>query len=118
MTTAQFEDAEGRALVEAIHQRRRKPLELTVYPPSNGDHKTVIGGFMQGYCLDCRLRDKRLTDAELAAEVWHFDFEDSDRTLRADPDECTEDEWEKYIDRRVEAEASLRRFATLPHYDE
>lgn len=61
---------------------------------------------------------KRFTDAELAAEVWFFDLEDFDRELRADPDECSPEDWETYIERRNMAEAALARFATLPHFDE
>ena len=90
---------------------------LTIYRkhPSAPDTYYIGGGWSPA-CITAV--EKRFTDAELAAEFWAFDFQDFDRDLRADPDECSEEEWAEYIERRNEAEAALRRAATLPHYDE
>lgn len=90
---------------------------LTIFPrhPSAPDTYYIDGAWAPAAITAV---DKRFTDAELAAEVWYFDFEDFDRDLRADPDECSEDEWAEYIKRRNEAEAALNRAARLPHHDE
>lgn len=88
---------------------------LQVYEKHPAADAYRVGAGFTGYAI--LAVEKRFSDAELAAEVWHFDHEDFDRTKRMDPDECSDEEWQEYIDRRNEAEAALKRFATLPHFD-
>ena len=101
-----------------------KALKLTIYPLLEKVGRNARPGYIvgkRGVSISEAHRTgiaKRLTDPELAAERWHFDFEDFDRTMRADPDDLSQEEWDAYIERRIEAEAALHRFATLPHYDE
>lgn len=84
----------------------RRPLELTIYPAQDGH-----AGVDEPDCLVCRADDardaKHLTEAELAAEYWSAacegalelagEIEETDAPIRA---------------------LTLRRFATLPHYDD
>lgn len=91
-----------------------KPLELIAYP--------LDMSFPRGYVLprDTRVtfraaermaREKRLTNAELAAEYWKQEPV-PDRVMEcmgvSDPAH----------DEALEKVAILHRFATLPHYDE
>lgn len=66
-----------------------KPLQLTVYPPFEHDWQI----------------DKRLTDAELAAEFW---------ASHGEANAAMTGNRRLLFSRR----ATLARFATLPHYDE
>jgi hypothetical protein len=58
-----------------------------------------VHGFFEPYALNAR--NKRLTDSELAAEYWAAAL-DADLMAPAD---------------LVAITATIRRFATLPHYD-
>jgi hypothetical protein len=89
-------------------------MELRIYPP--------LDPVVRNYALSClamgeqpKMRDpsefgfgtqKRLTDAELAAEVWHSNF--SFMAMQPGPERAEEASRGKILD----------RFATLPHYDE
>lgn len=91
------------------------PLQVFPRHPSAPDTYYINGAWAPAAITAV---DKRFTDSELAAEYWAFDFQEFDRSLRADPDDCSEEEWADYIKRRDEAAAALQRSATLPHYDD
>lgn len=89
-----------------------KPLELIVYPKADGHfllhcHSVSADGSIRRLMWGCQCPEssKRLTDAELAAEYWRAssgaDEVNYDRGFRAES-----------------INGILRRFATLPHYDE
>lgn len=88
-----------------------KPLELTIYPKSRGmfgpQYDLPDGRHMlarEG--ADVMSRHKRLTDAELAAEVWHSIVRFN--SLCPSPQAAEE----------ARRNAVIDRFATLPHYDQ
>ena len=73
-----------------------------------------IGGAFTPYAVVAK--DKRFTDAELAAEFHAFVM--TDHKYPDDPDEYGDAEWEAYSREWQQAERTILRFATLPHYDE
>ena len=77
----------------------RKPLDLTVHDLEAFPHLVAKAR--------ATTRRKRLTDAELAAEMWRSYVINGDGEVPFDEQLA---EWP-----RLEA---LYRFATLPHYDE
>ncbi|SEI45634.1 hypothetical protein SAMN04487917_101389 [Arthrobacter sp. yr096] len=87
-----------------------KPLELTIYwPTSCGEScdctEYVVGGRpIPRFAVD--IRAKRLTEHELAAEVWHsiVKFYSKEPSVDAVEEACRN--------------AVIERFATHPHYDE
>ena len=99
----------------------RKPLELRIYPtpqppgmtPEDEVHRAV-------WCADRELewrltQHKRLTDAELAAEMWRSRLKvcsRGNRDVKRVGHPCVE--WRAAHDEYD----TLHRFATLPHYDE
>jgi hypothetical protein len=106
-----------------------KPLELTVYPKSRGmfgaQYDLADGRHMlarEG--ADVLSRNKRFTDAELAAEMQSAVFHEAEcevrglRLVMRNPDHPGIDHyshWNREFGRRA---TILERFATLPHYDE
>jgi hypothetical protein len=83
----------------------RKPLELTVYEIDRSEPSmVVVDGFWAYRPYDPA---KRLTDAELAAEVWKQ--EASVTTVEAMGGTPI---------RTLAALNTIHRFATRPHYDE
>jgi len=84
-----------------------KPLELTWYEQDEvGDYIHPADYAIDSVDVDYWMECKRLTDAELAAEVWHCIT--NYYTLEPSPEA------------REEASRSrtIERFATLPHHDE
>lgn len=97
-----------------MNKHTRKPLELRVYQIDPIDPSiVVIDGFWEYRPYDL---SKRLTDAELAAEFHAFVM--TDHKYPEDPDDYGDEEWEAYSHEYQEAEKTILRFATLPHYDE
>jgi hypothetical protein len=106
-----------------------KALELTIYPPIPPDpyefgklmhnEPEVVAWENARYEEDLAKYRKRLTDAELAAMYWGFVQTDMLwPDTGADPDEMDDDAWHVVCKRWHEAEATVLRFASLPHYDE
>lgn len=97
-----------------------KPLELTVYakePGRYGREATYhspdgLWAYPESH-VDGYAAAKRLTDTELAAE-WHANESEAWLYLNRHPDHFKVD----HAERLEEQESILRRFATLPHYDE
>lgn len=104
-----------------------KPFELTVYPivdriPDGPGIVTRIYGTEHGGIYDWQAermaKEKRLTNAELAAE---YESARCDALLVQATGhywqsiECT---WSQDTERVNERERTLIRFETLPHYDE
>lgn len=92
-----------------------KPLELHIYEKHPEADAYRVGGFYSPYCLVSR--DKRFSEAELAAEWWRqrdLYIIASKRVdtlgLEAEVIESREQEW-----RRLSA---LDRLLAAPHYDE
>lgn len=89
-----------------------KPLDLTVYPLREKVGRMAEPGYIVNrravpeWTVVYRMQDKRFTDAELAAEVWHSitNF----YTTAPGEDACEE----------ARRNGIIERFATLPHYDE
>lgn len=90
-----------------------KPLELIVYSTWTAVDGTVHCSAFQheGFpiAVDMVVREKRLTDVELAAEYWRANavgwmHEDAGMSAASDLDAAEAATWHK--------------FATLPHYDE
>ncbi|WP_422758278.1 hypothetical protein [Paenarthrobacter sp. C1] len=90
----------------------KKPLELTIYP--EGGCEMSADCALRVRCVDCvEELDKRLDDAELAAE-YHANESQAWRMFCRRPE---------FIDQKAavqieDREVILRRFITLPHYDE
>jgi len=112
-----------------------KPLVLTVYPkdptyePSDAFTVYLLGdGKKQCAGTSCELPSKkRLTDAELAAEVFSAVFHEAEcevrgmRIERGFPPRPGHPAVENYVKLNHEfgrQAGILERFATLPHYDE
>jgi hypothetical protein len=92
-----------------------RPLELTIYPklepPRTG---TEIMPYREQWQREAALSQaKHLTDAELAAE-YHANEVEAWRMSARRPEFFNVD----HAERLEERESILRRFATLPHYDE
>lgn len=89
--------------------------ELQVFPkhPEAEDTYYITGAWAPA-CITAQ--DKRFTDAELAAEFHAFVM--TDHKYPEDPDEYGDEEWEAYSREFQEAEKTILRFATLPHYDQ
>ena len=91
-----------------------KPLELTVHEIDRADPSmVVVKGFWEYRPYD---PEKRLTDAELAAEYWNLNYFGSGAQFNeaSSGDPYSEEFWESHYE-RLDA---LYGFATLPHYDE
>ena len=104
-----------------------KPLELTIYPPVPDKPQPNTNRPVWSWEADRHLEQtlstqKRLKDAELAAEMWRQaawigalgrSYAMPDRYIAFDAafheGPATEDEYQWTV---------LHRFATLPHYDE
>ena len=103
-----------------------KPLELTIWTkdenhPGASNTVYVNGIHVRGdMVVDSKVRRKRLTDAELAAEYHAQDsrcrHEQWIETVRGDDDY---EDWERAMQSRMyEHLTALHRFATIPDYDE
>jgi hypothetical protein len=77
------------------------PLQIFEKHPEADAYR--VGGFYSPYALVST--EKRFTDAELAAEYWR---------AWVDMLDVPEDERYSYEPARI---ATLRKFATLPHFD-
>lgn len=97
-----------------------KALELTVYPPIPECPQQSGWGYARDDWFDDRAKErnlteqKRLTDAELAAEYWSEeknlgDVRDWIKTLPG---------YQVLEPVLLDRVLTLHRFATLPHYDE
>lgn len=95
----------------------KPPLELTIYERHPGDGQPVyrVGGSFTPYAIVGK--DKRFTDAELAAEYQNSRLVSYVRHRRVE--NCPGDKvlFDHY-DRALEQEWFLERFATFPHHDE
>ena len=81
---------------------------LTIYPKHPTADAYRVGGFYSPYCLVAT--DKKFSGAELAAEYWES---------RYDKEVCSS--WAgdyKTIKQASERLEVVKRFATLPHFDE
>lgn len=107
-----------------------KPLELTIYPDAECICE-LSSEYATGYNYACDVADhgwmqsvtkaKRLTDAELAAEVNYAVFHESECELRARKLGEGHPHYEHYRAGNHEwarRAPILERFAKLPHYDE
>lgn len=85
----------------------RRPLELVVHHRSKTDpNRFVVKGFWEWRPYDT---SKRLTDPELAAEVWRARWTVKIAKL----------EWPFILtEANLEKVRTIERFATHPHYDE
>jgi hypothetical protein len=102
-----------------------KPLELTVYPL-----REKVGRMAErGYIVNRRAvplwtvdyMDKRLTDAELAAEMFSAVFHESECEVRArqlGEGHPVFNYWLKANHEYARQAEIVERFAMLPHYDE
>lgn len=103
-----------------------KALELTVYP-TRGRETYVIPPprlSLGAVAVDRLSQAKRLTDAELAAEVFSAIFHEAEcevrglRLILTDPEHPDIDHYAKHNHEFGRQADILRRFATLPHFDE
>lgn len=100
-----------------------KPFELTVFPSEQecsccGPIFTMPDGeVVRAYQADNMARQKRLTDAELAAEYWRS-REDFVCIVEGIRWESMCDEWRLGEGSAIDRKFTLESFATLPHYDE
>lgn len=83
-------------------------LELKVYP--NAERCSLWPAWCSVEFHDLVGPDKRLTDAELAAEYWKLTY--GDEVARGWASDYA------VIRRSEEQRQTMHRFATLPHYDE
>lgn len=94
-----------------------KPLDLRVHEKHPDTDAYRFGPSYTPYAIVAV--DKRLTDSELAAIYWGYVQTDMLwPDARLDVDETDSDYWEAACERWREAEKTVLRFATLPHYDE
>ena len=112
-----------------------KPLELTVYPPNGFGYQVPLRVWSPPSCdpdddfrvvvseddIQKRIESKRLTDAELAAEVFSAVFHESECEVRArqvGEGHPSFNHWLKANHEYARQAEIVERFATLPHYDE
>lgn len=103
----------------------RKPLELTIFEKEPGRYGrepryNSPDGFWAypASHVDGYAANKHLTDAELAAEVWHAC---DDRSINASNilnGQYDNPHAQRAFQRAIDQANTLHRFATLPHYDE
>jgi len=88
------------------------PLQIFEKHPTADAYR--VGGFYSPYALVSQ--DKRFSDAELAAEYWrkNGDFESCAEGYSVANDGYSY-EWEHVEAARL---SIIRRFATIPHFDE
>lgn len=100
-----------------------KALELTVHPTywlsgrlwcDTAPAATFVGPIDVDYWVAC----KRLTDAELAAEVWCGVEERTRHAGNILGGQHDNPYAQKAFNTAIERAITLHRFATLPHYDE
>lgn len=104
----------------------RKTLELKTFPLWESLGGTMYTGETHEDVVnvDFEVYRKRLTDAELAAEVFSAVFHEAEcevrglRLGRVDPGHPAIDHWAAHNHEFGRQAEIIERFATLPHYDE
>lgn len=97
-----------------------KPLELTVYPPIK---YPTTGAEIEQWRFERQVeiqlrKDKRLTDAELAAEVWSAVEARTRHAGNILGGQHDNPYAQAAFNRAIQRVQVMYRFATLPHYDE
>jgi hypothetical protein len=100
-----------KALELNVYPKTTHSASLTLYAVGRDTHYTLAGA-------DKMAREKRLTDAELAAEFWQACDERTRDAGNILGGQHNNPYAQKAFQTSIDRAKILHRFATIPHYDE